>query len=136
MAVLDEMVKAEIEAGLSAIKASQIVNGGAAAALLAVLAEGMKQPQSQLAALTPALSFGWFCFMMGLLATIAAHAARYFSQALFTTAVQESAAPRQRQLNRFGALCRAVAIATALMSIAAFFVGSFVVYDTFAASGL
>jgi hypothetical protein len=63
-----------------------VINGGASAALLAVLAEGLKSPAPQLGGSLSLLSIGWLCFMFGLLSATAGMAFRYFAQAPFTAA--------------------------------------------------
>ena len=84
-----EMFKAVIEAGQTALKSSIAINGGAAAALLALLAESLKtNGGSGMGALLSPLGYAWFCFMLGLGSAGAATAVRYLSQALYGNAMK------------------------------------------------
>lgn len=122
---LVEMFKAVIEAGQTAVKSATIINGGAAAALLALLAEALKAgPTSTAGTFLSPLGWAWFTFMAGLGLAGAATAARYVSQALYAHSLRSSDQPIKHKFNRFGDAGRNTAIAFGLSSYLCFFGGS------------
>lgn len=127
VATFEKMLEAEVESGLSAIKGAQIINGGGAAALLAVMAEALKTPDSALAAKAAMLANGWICFMVGLFLSLVALACRYFAQAKFTAAYPLSGLEGD-ELHKIGQKFRVGAIGTAIVSALVFLGGSIVVY--------
>jgi hypothetical protein len=127
-ALRGEMLKAEVESGLSALKGSQVINGGASAALLAVLAEGLKSPAMQTGGSMTLLSVGWLCFMFGLLSATAGMASRYLSQAPFTAAHDSPTGAERTRLYNVGQRWRITAIAAAAVSLLAFAAGGAFVF--------
>lgn len=119
-----EMFEAVIEAGQSALKAATIINGGAAAAVLAFIGSAMKPGAlaDQIAVVSP-LGSAWFCFMLGLGVAGTASGFRYLSQAGFA----QSAALDTKGGQRWGWFGTAFQIGSVILGIAAFaafFVGS------------
>lgn len=123
-----EMFKAVIEAGMTALKSSIVINGGAAATLLALLADGLKANGSGHwgLMLTP-LGWAWMCFMCGLGLAGTATGARYLSQAFYAEAfhLKESRADKFYKLGNWG---RNIAAALAVGSYVLFFVGAYKIF--------
>lgn len=119
-----EMFKAVIEAGMTALKSSIVINGGAAAALLALLADGLKANGSEHwgVMLTP-LGWAWMCFMCGLGLAGTATGTRYISQALYAEAfhLHESRAGR---FYKGGNWVRNISAALGVGSYVLFFTGA------------
>ena len=91
-----EMFKAVIEAGLTALKSSIVINGGSAATLLALLAEGLKaNGAGGWGAMLSPLGWAWLCFMLGLGFAGTATGARYFSQATYAEAQRRGEGPEK-----------------------------------------
>lgn len=126
-ALRGEMLKAEVESGLSALKGSQVINGGASAALLAVLAEGLKSPGTPLSASLSMLSIGWLCFTFGLLSATAGMASRYLAQARFTAA-HDANGREHTSLFNIGQRWRVTAVTAAVVSLLAFAAGGALVF--------
>jgi hypothetical protein len=125
----EEMFKSVLEAGQTAIKSSLLINGGAATALLAVLAEALKAPSSDLRPLVPALAWSWLAFVLALGAAGSSSGARYVSQHFFA---QAEFGPRLHAHRRlfFAELWRHIAVTLAFTSFVLFFVGAFAVFRT------
>ena len=123
-----EMFKAVIESGQTALKASTVINGGAAAALLALLAEALKSASGSTSGpLLSSLGCAWFTFMMGLACAGLAAAARYASQALYMEESRITEAENSKRFKRFGNGIRNLAIALGLISFLCFIGGSVLV---------
>lgn len=119
-----EMFKAVIEAGQTALKSSIVINGGAAAALLALLAEGLKSNGAgQWGALLSPLGTAWLMFMLGLGCAGIATAFRYLSQALYSNALSLGERTDGKWY-RFGSLVRNIAATLGFLSYGLFFAGA------------
>ncbi len=88
-ALLTEMFKSVLEAGQTALRAVTVINGGAAAAILAFIGGILKPGGSPdaLVAVSP-LGAAWFMFMIGLGAAGAAAGFRYLAQACYQRALE------------------------------------------------
>lgn len=126
----DEMFKAVIESGQTAIKSALLINGGAATALLAVMAEAFKSPGSELRALAPALGWAWLLFVVGLGFAGSSSGARYLSQHFYGQAEFDSAA-KSPMHTAAADVWRRVAVTLALGSFALFFVGAGLAFSAF-----
>lgn len=124
-----EMFKAVLESGQTALKSATIINGGAAAALLALLAEALKGgPSSATAGFLSTLGLGWFSFMLGLGSAGLATASRYVSQALYSESLRRRETTPDSQFRRYGGIGRNAAIFFGVASFATFFIGSALVF--------
>ncbi len=112
------MFNSVIEAGLSALKSATLINGGAAVSLLAFLGNLLtKDPPYGTIYPIHALSQAMLIFFLGVGFSGVATAARYFSQATYSSK------------NEFlGDFFRWVAIILALLSFGAFFYGGVEAY--------
>jgi len=123
-----EMFKAVIEAGQTALKSSIVVNGGAAAALLALLAEGLKSNGvGQWSSLLSPLGTAWLMFMLGLGSAGSATAFRYLSQALYSNALILGERTDGKWY-RFGNWVRNIAATLGFLSYGLFFTGAVKIY--------
>ena len=119
-----EMFKAVIESGQTALKSSIVINGGAAAALLALLAEGLKSNGAgQWGALLSPLGTAWLMFMLGLGCAGIATAFRYLSQALYSNSLSLGE-HTDGKWYRFGNLVRNIAATLGFLSYGLFFAGA------------
>lgn len=119
-----EMFKAVIEAGQTALKSSIVINGGAAAALLALLAEGLKaNGAGQWGSLLSPLGAAWLMFMLGLGCAGSATAFRYLSQAFYGNSLRLGERA-DGKWNRFGDVFRNIAAAIGFLSYGLFFAGA------------
>lgn len=123
-----EMFKAVIEAGMTALKSSIVINGGAAATLLALLADGLKANGSGHwgLMLTP-LGWAWMCFMCGLGLAGVATGTRYLSQALYAEAFHRKES-RADKFYKLGNGFRNGSAALGMGSYLLFFIGAFKIF--------
>lgn len=118
---LDErMFDSVIEAGQTALKGAMLINGGAATALLAVIAEAFKSKDGLLPSLVPHLSLAWLCFVSGLGLAGLALGCRYFSQHAYSDNAF-------RRGDRWNTASRASGVS----SLLAFFLGSLIAFFAF-----
>ena len=124
-----EMFKAVIEAGMTALKSSIVINGGAAATLLALLADGLKSNGSGHwgLMLTP-LGWAWMCFMCGLGFAGTATGTRYISQAFYAEAFHLKE-PRADTFYKRGNWVRNISAALGVGSYVLFFVGAGIIFS-------
>lgn len=131
-----EMFRSVLEAGQSALKAATIINGGAAAAILAFIGGILTSETApdQLAAVSP-LGAAWFCFMIGLGAAGTASGVRYLSQFAYRQEHEKREAQKtSAQRWRVGAdTLAAVSAAVGASSFVLFFVGSWKLAQLFQA---
>jgi hypothetical protein len=123
-----EMFKSVVEAGQTALKSSIVINGGAAAALLALLAESLKAGgQGSIGALLSPLGFAWLYYMLGLGCAGTSTAIRYLAQALYTQAtyLKES---MDGKWYHWGNQAKYFAVALGFASFALFFAGSIQIF--------
>jgi hypothetical protein len=120
-----EMFKAVIEAGQTALKSSIVINGGAAAALIALMSEGLKANGiSNTGSLLSSLGYGWLFFMFGLGCAGTATAARYLSQAFYAEAQRGTKSSIASKWRRFGNWARNMTAILGIASFGLFFVGA------------
>lgn len=132
-----EMFKAVIEAGQTTLKSSIVINGGAAAAILALLAEGLKaNGENTWQALLSPLGYAWLIFMIGLGSAGSATAARYVSQAFYAESLRLGEDNKVGRWYRWGNYARNVAVSLGLSSYLLFFYGSIRIYWVMVASSL
>lgn len=117
-----EMFKAVLEAGQTALKTAIVINGGAAAALLATLSDVIRS-QSPNQLLAP-LGQSWLYFMIGLGAAGVATAFRYLSQAVYAEAMYSDTELRKKKYYRGGTWLRNLAVVAGLSSYVLFFCGA------------
>jgi hypothetical protein len=124
-----EMFKAVIEAGQTALKSSIVINGGAAAALLAVLAEALKAEQpNALGALLSPLGWAWLSFMSGLGLAGFCTAIRYLSQASYAEAMRLGQGPDDGNKYRAGTIFKNIAVGLCILSYVLFLSGVAIVF--------
>ena len=124
-----EMFKAVIEAGQTALKSSIVINGGAAAALIALMSEGLKANGiSNMGSLLSPLGYAWLCFMLGLGCAGSATAARYLSQAFYAERLRNTESATASKWRRFGNWARNTAVVLAIASFALFFAGAMKIF--------
>ncbi|MDP1684315.1 hypothetical protein [Hydrogenophaga sp.] len=129
-----EMFKAVIEAGMTALKSSIVINGGAAATLLALLADGLRANGSgHLGLMLTPLGWAWMCFMCGLGCAGTATGTRYISQALYAEAfhLKES---RSDAFFRRGNWARNTSAFLGFCSFLLFFIGSGLIFSVLISS--
>ena len=123
-----EMFKAVIEAGQTALKSSIVINGGAAAALLALLSESLKlNGAGQLSSLLSPLGAAWLTFMLGLGCAGILTAFRYLSQALYSNALTRGERNDGRWY-KFGGWGRNIAATLGFLSYGFFVAGAVKVF--------
>ncbi len=120
-----EMFKAVLEAGQTALKTAIVINGGAAAALLATLADVIRS-QSPNQLLAP-LGQSWLLFMIGLGSAGVATAFRYLSQATYAASMYAEVEAKKSKYYRGGDWLRNLAVLTGLSSYVLFFCGAIAV---------
>ena len=125
-----EMIKAVLETGQTSLKTATLINGGAAAALLAVFAEWLKIGPTPLTLLMLSpLGGAWQHFMWGLGTAGVATAARYLSQAYYAAVFQSiEADPKKPFYQNSGDVFKYAAIALGVSSFILFFTGTHKVY--------
>jgi hypothetical protein len=116
-----EMFKSVILAGQTALKSSMIINGGAAAALLAFIGHALSSPSFD----TPikGIVFSLFIFCAGVLVSAIAAGTTYFSQALYNN--------EKPILIKIGSFVNFITISLVLSSYALFGYASYVAYKVF-----
>ena len=122
-----EMFKSVIEAGQTALKSAIVINGGAAAAMLALLAEALKSGTGG-QILSP-LGYAWLSFMIGLGLTGLATAVRYVSQACYAEVTRQEHIPKQKRFNKLGDALRNIALILGIVSFILFFLGCYKVFS-------
>lgn len=114
-----ELLKAVLEAAQSALRTLSLVNGAAAVAILAFLGNVLAHPTTDGLATVPPMSKSMVSFAVGVGLAAVGFAARYFSQAYFSRDFTADAVMG----GKWGRRWRCVAIAGAVASLIAFFVG-------------
>jgi hypothetical protein len=124
-----EMFKAVIEAGQTALKSSIVINGGAAAALIALMSEGLKaNGASHLGSVLSPLGYAWLFFMLGLGCAGTATAARYLSQDFYAKQLGSTESSTASKWHRRGNAFQYVAIGLGVASFVLFFSGAIKIF--------
>lgn len=124
-----EMFKAVSEAGMTALKSSIVINGGAAATLLALLADGLKaNGTGHWGPMLSPLGWAWISFMCGLGLAGAATGTRYLSQALYAGALRQGQDAKSR-LYKGGDWVRNISVLFGCGSFVLFFVGAWMIFS-------
>lgn len=124
--LLTEMFKSVLEAGPTALRAVTVINGGAAAAILAFIGGVLKPGGSAdaLVAVSP-LGAAWFMFMIGLGAAGTAAGFRYLAQACYQRALERDIYKEGSPLwNRAANIITVVSTLVGISALVFFFVGS------------
>lgn len=125
-----EMFKSIIEAGLSALKAAMVINGGAAATLLAFCGNMLiKAKDFSISAQMDKAGLALMIFVLGTGAAGFAMGVRYLSQFSYGQYLEEVIQERTGKVWAFfGTFFNIVSILLALGSFVAFFVGGYKAY--------
>ncbi|MEO8391165.1 hypothetical protein [Polaromonas sp.] len=125
-----EMLKAVLETGQTALKSALLINGGAAAALLALFADWLKTaPSAQSIHLLTPLGEAWLMFMWGLGAAGVATATRYLSQGFYKLEADSTVARTTKIWHRCAVAFVVLAVLCGASSYALFFVATHKVYS-------
>ena len=126
----NEMFKAVIEAGLTALKSAILVNGGAAAALLAFCGSILtRRPEFSKSVQMDSVGYAMFIFVVGAGAASIATGFRYLSQFLYARALEDEIAKTRSKKARIGGnLFNFFAISAGIVSFLAFFYGGYKAY--------
>ncbi|VVD74081.1 hypothetical protein [Pandoraea commovens] len=129
-----EMFKSVIEAGQTALKALMLINGGAAAALLAFCGNAITKGQSLAGdPLLASAGVGLACFVTGMGAVGLATGFRYFSQYCYARSPLDTSESRWRTA---GTIFNILVICIALSGFAAFCVGGAKTYGAITSPAL
>lgn len=129
-----QMFTSVIEAGQSALKASTIINGGAAAAVLAFIGGLLKVNESTGPAMASVAPMGvaWFMFMIGLGCAGVATGLRYLSQFAYAAALRVHLRTlKPSKFDTVGTFFNWASIVVAAGSFILFFVGSYLLAKLF-----
>jgi hypothetical protein len=120
-----EMFKAVLEAGLSALRMLSVINGAAAIAVLAFLGNVLGKGDAPHALSVSGMGAAMVIFSVGVGLVGLGIAMRYFSQATYARDFW----PAEDDATRWGNYFKYAAIACAIMSLLAFFVGVTTAYE-------